>query len=160
VHTCPRFGVSLWQIVGPAFLFCATLSVFSSWSLLAKLGIFNTFSPFASLNPCVNVNPCVVPGSIRFLSKSSLLVQNVGRRDRGVYQCLVENQRASAQAMAELKLGGELTSTCIVYEAEFWHLSRALPGNRFFFSLLCRHCAGIDLHLHWAERASRAINIA
>uniref|UniRef100_A0A6P4DVD5 Down syndrome cell adhesion molecule-like protein Dscam2 n=1 Tax=Drosophila rhopaloa TaxID=1041015 RepID=A0A6P4DVD5_DRORH len=43
--------------------------------------------------------------NIRFLSKSSLLVQNVGRRDRGVYQCLVENQRASAQAMAELKLG-------------------------------------------------------
>ncbi|KAH8329742.1 hypothetical protein KR074_004183 [Drosophila pseudoananassae] len=43
--------------------------------------------------------------NIRFLSKSSLLVHNVGRRDRGVYQCLVENQRASAQAMAELKLG-------------------------------------------------------
>ncbi|XP_017047144.1 Down syndrome cell adhesion molecule-like protein Dscam2 isoform X1 [Drosophila ficusphila] len=43
--------------------------------------------------------------NIRFLSKSSLLVENVGRRDRGVYQCLVENQRASAQAMAELKLG-------------------------------------------------------
>lgn len=64
-----------------------------------------------------------VLGSIRFLSKSSLLVQNVGRRDRGVYQCLVENQRASAQAMAELKLGGELTATCIVYETEFWHLS-------------------------------------
>ncbi|KAM8702920.1 hypothetical protein ACLKA7_005290 [Drosophila subpalustris] len=42
---------------------------------------------------------------IRFLSKNSLLIQNVGRRDRGVYQCLVENQRASAQAMAELKLG-------------------------------------------------------
>ncbi|XP_017969064.1 Down syndrome cell adhesion molecule-like protein Dscam2 isoform X1 [Drosophila navojoa] len=43
--------------------------------------------------------------NIRFLSKTSLLVSNVGRRDRGVYQCLVENQRASAQAMAELKLG-------------------------------------------------------
>ncbi|XP_033149971.1 Down syndrome cell adhesion molecule-like protein Dscam2 isoform X2 [Drosophila busckii] len=43
--------------------------------------------------------------NIRFLSKSSLMVQNVGRRDRGVYQCLVENERASAQAMAELKLG-------------------------------------------------------
>jgi len=36
----------------------------------------------------------------------------------------VENQRASAQAMAELKLGGKLTSECIVYDAELWHLSR------------------------------------
>ncbi|XP_039965640.1 Down syndrome cell adhesion molecule-like protein Dscam2 isoform X1 [Bactrocera tryoni] len=43
--------------------------------------------------------------NIRFLTKTSLMVHNVGRRDRGVYQCLVENSRASAQAMAELKLG-------------------------------------------------------
>ncbi|XP_051862940.1 cell adhesion molecule Dscam2 isoform X2 [Drosophila albomicans] len=53
---------------------------------------------------------------IRFLSRSSLLVQNVGRRDQGVYQCLVEAQHASAQAMSELKLGDtvpELTYTFI-----------------------------------------------
>lgn len=37
---------------------------------------------------------------------NSLLIKNVGRRDRGVYQCLVKNQQGSAQAMAELKLGG------------------------------------------------------
>ncbi|XP_059217414.1 cell adhesion molecule Dscam2 [Stomoxys calcitrans] len=47
-----------------------------------------------------------VPGlSLRFLAKYSLMIQNVGRRDRGVYQCLVQNQKSSAQAMAELKLG-------------------------------------------------------
>uniref|UniRef100_A0A1A9UEN3 Ig-like domain-containing protein n=1 Tax=Glossina austeni TaxID=7395 RepID=A0A1A9UEN3_GLOAU len=42
---------------------------------------------------------------LHFLSKASLLIQNVGRGDRGVYQCLVENHKSSAQAMAELKLG-------------------------------------------------------
>ncbi|XP_037893809.1 Down syndrome cell adhesion molecule-like protein Dscam2 isoform X2 [Glossina fuscipes] len=43
--------------------------------------------------------------NLHFLSKASLLIQNVGRGDRGVYQCLVENHKSSAQAMAELKLG-------------------------------------------------------
>ncbi|XP_061389424.1 cell adhesion molecule Dscam2-like, partial [Musca vetustissima] len=43
--------------------------------------------------------------NLRFLAKNSLMITNVGRRDRGVYQCLVENQKSSAQAMAELKLG-------------------------------------------------------
>uniref|UniRef100_A0A1I8N7N2 Uncharacterized protein n=1 Tax=Musca domestica TaxID=7370 RepID=A0A1I8N7N2_MUSDO len=43
--------------------------------------------------------------NLRFLAKKSLMITNVGRRDRGVYQCLVENQKSSAQAMAELKLG-------------------------------------------------------
>lgn len=47
------------------------------------------------------------PRSLRFLAKNSLMITNVGRRDRGVYQCLVENQKSSAQAMAELKLGGK-----------------------------------------------------
>lgn len=47
--------------------------------------------------------------SLRFLAKTSLVIENVGRRDRGVYQCLVENQKSSAQAMAELKLGGKST---------------------------------------------------
>ncbi|XP_055385270.1 cell adhesion molecule Dscam2 isoform X2 [Condylostylus longicornis] len=43
--------------------------------------------------------------NIRMLSETSLMVQNVGRRDKGVYQCLVNSQKASGQAMAELKLG-------------------------------------------------------
>ncbi|XP_055923956.1 cell adhesion molecule Dscam2 isoform X1 [Eupeodes corollae] len=43
--------------------------------------------------------------NVRLLSKTTLMVQNVGRNDKGVYQCLVGNHKASAQAMAELKLG-------------------------------------------------------
>ncbi|KAH8408036.1 hypothetical protein KR222_011729 [Zaprionus bogoriensis] len=42
---------------------------------------------------------------IRFLSKNSLLVNNIGQQDRGVYQCHVESQQSSAQAIAELRLG-------------------------------------------------------
>ena len=41
------------------------------------------------------------------LSKTSIMVQNVGRRDKGIYQCLVGNWKGSTQAMAELKLGGK-----------------------------------------------------
>lgn len=52
---------------------------------------------------------CLIYFSVQFLSMNSLLVKNVGRRDRGVYQCLVKNQQGSAQAMAELKLGGMFT---------------------------------------------------
>lgn len=43
---------------------------------------------------------------IKLLTPVSLAVNNVGRNDRGIYQCLVTNKRNSAQAMAELKLGG------------------------------------------------------
>lgn len=32
----------------------------------------------------------------------------MNRRDKGMYQCLVANKESSAQAVAELKLGGKL----------------------------------------------------
>ena len=41
------------------------------------------------------------------LSETSLMINTITRRDKGVYQCLVSNQKASGQAMAELKLGGK-----------------------------------------------------
>lgn len=43
---------------------------------------------------------------IKLLTPVSLAVNNVGRNDKGIYQCSVTNKRNSAQAMAELKLGG------------------------------------------------------
>lgn len=45
---------------------------------------------------------------MKLLTPTSLAIYNIGRSDKGMYQCLVTNQGGSAQAMAELKLGGEL----------------------------------------------------
>lgn len=47
-------------------------------------------------------------GRIKLLTSTSLVVNRVGRDDKGMYQCSVTNKRSSAQAMAELKLGGKL----------------------------------------------------
>ncbi|XP_031617665.1 Down syndrome cell adhesion molecule-like protein Dscam2 isoform X3 [Contarinia nasturtii] len=49
---------------------------------------------------------------IKLLSPYSLAVYDVGRRDKGMYQCLVANKYSSAQAVAELKLG-EITPEII-----------------------------------------------
>lgn len=48
---------------------------------------------------------------IKLLTPHSLAVYDVGRRDKGMYQCLVTNKESSAQAIAELKLGGKLGKT-------------------------------------------------
>lgn len=48
---------------------------------------------------------------IKLLTPHSLAVYDVGRRDRGMYQCLVANKESSAQAVAELKLGGKLSNS-------------------------------------------------
>ncbi|XP_055315179.1 cell adhesion molecule Dscam2 isoform X2 [Sitodiplosis mosellana] len=49
---------------------------------------------------------------IKLLSPYSLAIYDVGRRDKGMYQCLVANKESSAQAVAELKLG-EITPEII-----------------------------------------------
>lgn len=36
-----------------------------------------------------------------------LIISSVHRADKGVYQCMARNERDSAQASAELRLGGE-----------------------------------------------------
>lgn len=36
-----------------------------------------------------------------------LVIASVHRTDKGVYQCMARNERDSAQASAELRLGGE-----------------------------------------------------
>lgn len=48
---------------------------------------------------------------MKLLTPNSLAVYNVERSDRGMYQCLTSNEKISAQAMAELRLGGELTNS-------------------------------------------------
>lgn len=37
-----------------------------------------------------------------------LVISDVHRADKGVYQCMARNERDSAQASAELRLGGEI----------------------------------------------------
>lgn len=52
-------------------------------------------------------------GRIKLLTPTSLAVYRVGRDDKGMYQCSVTNKRSSAQAMAELKLGGKLLCSAV-----------------------------------------------
>lgn len=47
---------------------------------------------------------------VKLLTPYSLAIYDVGRRDKGMYQCLVTNKESSAQAVAELKLGGKLVN--------------------------------------------------
>lgn len=44
---------------------------------------------------------------VELLTPNSLAVYKVGRHDKGMYQCLATNTDSSAQAMAELRLGGK-----------------------------------------------------
>lgn len=43
---------------------------------------------------------------IRLLAPLVLMIGSVGRKDKGMYQCLVRSDKENAQATAELKLGG------------------------------------------------------
>jgi hypothetical protein len=40
------------------------------------------------------------------VASNSLRINDVGRDDKGIYQCLVSNAQSSVQASGELKLGG------------------------------------------------------
>lgn len=44
---------------------------------------------------------------LRLLAPLVLVIGSVGRRDKGMYQCLVRSDKENAQATAELKLGGQ-----------------------------------------------------
>ena len=46
-------------------------------------------------------------GRVRLITPEILKIDSVQREDRGIYQCFVKNKVASAQASAELKLGGK-----------------------------------------------------
>lgn len=47
-------------------------------------------------------------GRVRMLTRDIIHINSVGREDRGVYQCFVRNADDSAQASAELVLGGKI----------------------------------------------------
>lgn len=65
--------------------------------------------------PCLCLCVCVlalflsisIRCRFKLLTPYSLAIYDVGRRDKGMYQCLVANKESSAQAVAELKLGGK-----------------------------------------------------
>ncbi|XP_043274690.1 Down syndrome cell adhesion molecule-like protein Dscam2 isoform X2 [Venturia canescens] len=60
---------------------------------------------------------------IRLLAPLVLIVGSVGRRDKGMYQCLVRSDKENAQATAELKLGDT------VPELQYTFIEQALrPG--------------------------------
>lgn len=52
--------------------------------------------------------------NVKLLSPLVLAVREITRHDRGMYQCVVQNDRESAQGSAELRLGGKL-QTVISY---------------------------------------------
>lgn len=52
---------------------------------------------------------------IKLLTPVSLAVENVGRDDKGSYQCLITSKKNSAQAIAELKLGGKYRTQYYLY---------------------------------------------
>lgn len=43
---------------------------------------------------------------VSIISSTVLKIDNIGKEDRGVYQCIVSNARSSAEASAELNIGG------------------------------------------------------
>lgn len=47
-------------------------------------------------------------GKLQLLGPLVLIVNRITRHDRGMYQCMVYNERESAQGSAELRLGGEM----------------------------------------------------
>lgn len=55
------------------------------------------------------------------------MVNRVTRHDRGMYQCVVRNDRESAQGSAELRLGGELLHADYFYRV----IPHAAYGSNF-----------------------------
>ncbi|XP_050730065.1 protein sax-3-like [Eriocheir sinensis] len=51
--------------------------------------------------------PLQVSERVRLVGQRTLVVEEVKRLDRGMYQCLVSNLEGAAQGSAQLKLGGE-----------------------------------------------------
>lgn len=52
---------------------------------------------------------------IKLLNELVLLVNDVTRNDRGMYQCVVRNERESSQGSAELRLGGMYSFNSYLY---------------------------------------------
>ena len=73
---------------------------------------------------------------IRLLTPLVLIVGSIGRRDKGMYQCLVRSDKENAQATAELKLGGNKAAIIpILFRAKSIMVHKLL-GIRLSKSLL------------------------
>lgn len=100
---------------------------FSSFSAINQNLFLFSFIQFFFL--CVSIQSSL---RIKLLTPTSLAVYNVGRSDKGMYQCLVTNKGSSAQAMAELKLGGKLKSIFVYFSINFKQSNSLME-----FSFLC-----------------------
>lgn len=68
---------------------------------------------------------------IRLLAPLVLVIGSVGRRDKGMYQCLVRSDKENAQATSELKLGGQqMFLIPVLYPPWLFHIC-----SRFHLSL-------------------------
>lgn len=80
-----------------------------------------------------------LPSSSR--SSDTLLITDVGREDKGMYQCVVRRQDSdSFQASAELQLGGKFHHSVYIFA---WHFSFVfhLPTRRLLATTNFRMCA-------------------
>lgn len=81
---------------------------------------------------------------IRLLAPLVLVIGSVGRRDKGMYQCLVRSDKENAQATAELKLGGQRRSRLFFFftstPVKSWSLVSS-PSRRLFALAVCLYVA-------------------
>lgn len=65
--------------------------------------------PISSIEWYHNAKPIYyLDNRIRLINKSILVISKVQRQDRGIYQCIVRNDKDSQQASTILDLGGKL----------------------------------------------------
>lgn len=81
---------------------------------------------------------------IRLLAPLVLVIGSVGRRDKGMYQCLVRSDKENAQATAELKLGGQRTHHTLLISVILY--SRLIS---FLFTLIS--LIYICICMHWKK---------
>lgn len=82
---------------------------------------------------------------IRLLAPLVLVIGSVGRRDKGMYQCLVRSDKENAQATAELKLGGESAiASSVSLSLSFLPSFQRLAASRLLNS---RPCPSVSQHL-------------
>lgn len=92
---------------------------FQSYLVVCFLEMFNAFICFRR---------------IKLLTPVSLAVENVGRDDKGSYQCLITSKKNSAQAIAELKLGGKYQTRYIFSIHDLWNGDMLFKLNKIYES--------------------------
>nr|XP_053651853.1 cell adhesion molecule Dscam2-like [Cherax quadricarinatus] len=78
--------------------------------------------------------PLQVGGRVRLVGQRTVVVDDVRREDRGMYQCLVSNLEGSAQGSAQLKLGGQCQDGVVVGSRKDRFKSRSDMGYGFVCS--------------------------